>query len=298
MLNAVKQFLKRSKTFMKIYMPIHESVRTRLNSVNDVLEHYLPSHHSPQLTPYGFLLTTSRSIHHRGMLRGKFETEEVKAVQNLLDQIMVFVDVGANIGFYSCIARARNKHVVSIEPLDRNLRYLYANLSINGWDDVEVFPVGLGSRPGLQTMYSASGTAASLVAGWGGFSKRICQTIAMSTLDTILGRRFEEKQLFIKVDVEGSEYELLRGASHLLVMQPKPVWLIEVCLGEHHPGGLNPRFADTFELFWSHNYLIKPASNTGRIITPSDLERWILVGKTDVQTSNYLMIGKSQQFTL
>jgi len=280
---------------MRFYMPLHESIRTRLNNIDDVLEHYVPSHHSPRMTPYGFRFSISRSIHHRAMLRGNFEPEEVKAVQELLGQTDVFVDVGSNIGFYTCLARSRDKHVVAIEPLEGNLRYLYTNLSINGWKDVEVFPLGLGAKPSLQTMYTASGTAASLVAGWGGFSKRINETIAVSTLDTIVGDRFNKKQLFIKIDVEGFEYDVLLGARNTLETHPRPVWLIEVCLSEHHPQGFNPHFADTLELFWSKKYVIKSASDTNRVITRADVKRWLQVGKTDVKTFNYLMMHAGRQ---
>jgi hypothetical protein len=139
-------------------------------------------------------------------------------------------------------------------------------------------------------LYSASGTAASLVAGWGGFSKRFRETIAVSTLDIVLGDRFDEKRMFFKIDVEGAEYDVLLGATHFLRMNPKPNWLVEVCLNEHHPQGMNPHFAETFELFWKNNYLVRSASDTQRIITRADVERWLGNGKTDVKTFNYLAV--------
>jgi len=276
---------------MKFYLPIHESIRTRMNNVNDVLEHFYPSHRSPKATPYGFRLSTSRSIHHRAMLSGKFEPDEVAVVQQFLNQADVFVDVGANIGFYTCLAKAKEKHVVAFEPLNRNLDYLYTNLSTNGWEDVEVFPLGLSAHPGLLTLYSASGTAASLVPGWGRFSKRFRETIPVSTLDIVLGDRFDGRRMFFKIDVEGAEYEVLLGATHFLKMIPKPNWLIEICLDEHHPHGMNPHFVETFELFWKNNYLIKSASDIQRIITRADVERWLHNGKTDVKTFNYLVVS-------
>lgn len=77
---------------------------------------------------------------HAAMQSGQFEPEETAVVQQLLDDISDFVDVGANVGFYSCLARANGKQTVAIEPLTANLDYLYANLQANGWNDVEVIP--------------------------------------------------------------------------------------------------------------------------------------------------------------
>ncbi len=291
MLERIKQVLKRSDAFMKFYLPIHESIFTRLNKINDVFEHFFPSARPPQLTPYGFQLATSRSIHHRAMLRGKFEPEEVTTIQAILPKADVFIDVGANIGFYSCMARAQGKHVLAFEPSKRNLKYLYSSLSANGWNDVEVFPMGLSSKPGSLILYSASGTAASLIAGWDGFSKRIKETIEVSTLDIVLRNRFVSSRLFVKIDVEGAEYQVLMGAANVLSMNPKPVWLIEICLSEHHPNGVNPNFARSFEVFWQNNYIIRSAAEKDRIITPSDVQHWLRVGKADIKTSNYLMMS-------
>jgi hypothetical protein len=75
-------------------------------------------------TPYGFKLIGSHSVHHQGMQAGLFEPEETEVIRHHLRKADVFIDVGANIGFYSCIARSDGKYVVAIEPLIQNLRYL------------------------------------------------------------------------------------------------------------------------------------------------------------------------------
>jgi hypothetical protein len=78
------------------------------------------------------------------MRAGTFERVETETISRLLNDADVFVDVGANIGYYSLLALQRGKRVVAFEPQGHNLRAFYASLEANGWQDpVEVFPVAL-----------------------------------------------------------------------------------------------------------------------------------------------------------
>ena len=63
----------------------------------------------------------------------------------------VFIDIGANIGLYSCILlkNACVPRAILFEPDRKNLVHLQANLLINGLlDDVELHEVALGSIAG------------------------------------------------------------------------------------------------------------------------------------------------------
>lgn len=231
----------------------------------------------PQVTPYGF-----KMVGNTAMQTGTFEPEETTLLQHyfFIDEADVFVDVGANIGFYACLARSFGIYTIAIEPLAQNLNYLYANLNENRWNDVEVYPVALGNQPGIATLYGAS-TGASLICGWAGASPLLRQTVPISTLDILLGVRFAGKRLIIKVDVEGAEYAMLKGAVSTLAMSPRPIWLVEVALSEHHPSGLSPNYAKTFELFWQSGYEARTADKESRIVLPAHVERWVKIGTCD-----------------
>jgi hypothetical protein len=60
------------------------------------------------------------------------------------------------------------------------------------------------------------------------FQTFVPKSQTLHTLDTSLGQRFDKKRCLIIVDVEGAEYSVLQGASHFLVMTPKPVWIVEL----------------------------------------------------------------------
>jgi FkbM family methyltransferase len=236
----------------------------------------------PSPTPFGFSL-----MGHAAMQNGQFEPEETAVVQKLLNDITVFIDIGANIGFYSCLARAAGKQTIAIEPLTTNLDYLYANLQANGWDDVEVIPCGLARQPGTAVLYG-SGTGASLVSGWAGAPTTLHHTIPLSTLDIILGNRFVGQKLLIKIDVEGVEYGLLQSAINGLTLTPPPIWLVEIAFQEHFPSGMNPHFAETFAIFWQHGYQAVTANAEQTAVTPDDVAHWINTKSRNFGNHNYL----------
>lgn len=229
---------------------------------------------SSRQTPFGFGLVGDQS-----MQDGTFEPEETALLQERLTVAELFVDVGANIGYYTCLALSKKIPVISVEPLPSNLRILFRNLQANGWSHSEVWPMGVSSRPGLVDIFGG-GTAASIVSGWAGSSEAFRQTIAVTTLDLLLRDRFAGKRLLIKVDVEGAEEAVLGGASETLARATAPEWLVEITLGQHLSGG-NPNFARTFETFWSHGYEARTGDAERRLVQRGDIARWQQAGKQD-----------------
>lgn len=232
-------------------------------------------------TPLGF-----RFAGPANMQDGSFEPEEVAFLRARLREADVFVDVGANAGYFTCCARHAHKAVIAIEPAAHNLELLFRNVRANGWTDVEVFPVGLAADPGLGTLYG-DGTAASVVTRWAGLSEVWRRTIPLSTLDVLLAGRFDRQRLLIKMDVEGAEYGVLAGARDTLARRPAPVWLIEVCFTENFPNGINPHFRDIFDLLWSAGYSAR-SLDANRDVTPDDVARWIEGGRREFGYVSYV----------
>src|ERR1700687_5324253 len=245
-------------------------------------------------TQLGFKLVSTDYGANRAMQAGTFEVEETKIIRHHLSGAEVFVDVGANIGLYNCMARFEGQYGISGQPQPRNLECLSASLSLNGWTDTEVYPLGLGDRYGLATLYGASGPSASLLAGWATYSKRSQQTIPLTTLDALVGNRFDGKKLLIKIDVEGAEYGVLKGAQGTLARLPRPSLVVEICLNEYHPAGLNPDYSATFEMFWTHGYEARTADRQNRLVTPADIRDWVAAKRSSLKVFNYIFtpIGK------
>lgn len=232
-------------------------------------------------TPQGFRFAGPST-----MQDGSFEPEEQAFLSARLQDADVFVDVGANAGYFTCIARARGARVIAVEPAPQNLELLFKNIRANGWNDVEVFPVGLAQQPGLGTLYG-DGTAASQVIRWAGLSETWQRTIPLTTLDTLLDSRFQGQRLVIKVDVEGAEDAVIGGGRATLARHPAPVWLVEVCFTENFPNGVNPHFRGVFDRFWRAGYSAS-SLEAGRPVGREDVERWVASGRRDFGYVSYV----------
>jgi FkbM family methyltransferase len=234
------------------------------------------------LTPFGFKLAGNPS-----MASGIFERKEIDLFLKHIQKSSTCIDIGANVGLYTCLAASHGKHVVAIEPMPSNLKFLYRNLVRNHYADVEVFPLALSSSGGILRIFG-DGTAASLLQGWAGASEKSYKIVPVTTLDVIVNTRFDGLPLLIKLDVEGFECEVLKGGQRTLSLDPKPTWLVEIVLNEHFPGGLNNRFRETFELFWRHGYHATTADDEQRRVEPDDVCRWVKQGSADFGSHNYL----------
>ena len=236
-------------------------------------------------TPHGFWLSGNAD-----MELGNFEPAETELVGAALEGVDVLVNVGANIGYYCCLALAARKQVLAFEPLPDNLRMLMRNIQLNGWSDrIEIFPMAIGARTGIIDLFGG-GTGASLVPGWAGQSAKNVTRVQMSTVDTLLGARLTGKKCLVLIDVEGAELAVLRGASGLLANCPKPIWIVEIAVHEHQPQGtsINPHLVDTFELFCSAGYQAMTADASARPIDLAEVKQVASSGKDTLGTHNFL----------
>ena len=283
--NWIKAQVKRSK----LLVALRSTTKWKLHVLKDWWGTRVWTYTTEVVTPQGFKLTSGFHPAYQLMRTGRFEVDETALLTRMLTRADRFIDIGANLGYYTCLALQQGKPVVAFEPQTQNLQCLYRNLLANGWlQGAEVVPVALSDRVGLLELYGASGPSASLIKNWAGYSSRYRQMVPVSTLDNILGGRFSGQRLLLKIDVEGAEHAVLKGARATLARDPKPTWLVEICLQEFHPEGFNPDFRDIFQLFWEHGYEAYAVAATLQRVTPEDVERWWITRKTDYGTFNYL----------
>ena len=183
----------------------------------------------PLMSGYRGMRTRSLATRHRPHALGfrfaggdnffaDFEPEETALILRELDNTDVFIDVGANIGLFTCLAASRGKVVAAVEPEPGNLNFLLSNIEENQFD-VEVFPVAVGARAGVLKLYGDAETA-SAVPDWFGNDESFVQRVATNRLDNLFAGRWAGQRLFIKIDVEGFEESVLDGAAALLHADP------------------------------------------------------------------------------
>lgn len=237
-------------------------------------------------TPYGF-----RFLGPRVMQSGTFEAEEARLLQALLRGADLFVNVGANYGYYVCMARQMGVQSVAVEPVPVNLETLKRNIAENGWTDgITVHGVACGETEGEAEIFG-EGTGASFVAGWARNPAALHHLVPVRRLDALVPPESLGKATVLLIDVEGFELEVLRGATGILSAGAKPVIMLESGLTDHRPGGvMNAGFVDVVELLTAQGYRLVQAVDPGAEVTVDQVRRDLADGVDRIGTHNFLAL--------
>ncbi|MCF7674369.1 MAG: FkbM family methyltransferase [Akkermansiaceae bacterium] len=260
-------------------------IRQQLKNFERALRFYWKSLKPAPVTPHGFKLYGSRA-----MQDGRFEPLETRLIKQVLPHCDAFINVGANVGYYCCLAIQQGVPAFAFEPIDLNVRYLLANIRTNDWaGKIEIYPVALGAETGILEIFGA-GTGASLIKGWANTPEYDVTLAPVLTLDQVLANRLVGQRCLIMVDIEGAEQFMLAGASRFLAADPKPVWMIEICVDQHQPDGttINPHLVRTFEYFWSNGYHAWTAGDQPRRVEAAEVEAIARTGENTFESHNFL----------
>lgn len=127
----------------------------------------------------------------------------------------VFFDVGANLGFYSCLLSEKASKVYSFEPNPAAIKLLRENLKNNSVENAEVIEAALSNEDaskGFKNLFSDS------VVGWGAVTDGEDGEgeIEARKAETLLENDEIELPDMMKIDVEGHEIEVLKGMGEVL----------------------------------------------------------------------------------
>jgi FkbM family methyltransferase len=163
----------------------------------------------------------------------KMFSEEIENVKKYIKRDDTVIDVGGNMGFFVLILNEMVRNtgkIYSFEP-SRILRdRLASTVQINNIKNVEIVNLALGEKDGTTSLYynpKQSGLSSIVSHEENGFLK---EEITITTLDKF-SKAISNRISFIKIDTEGYEPQVLRGAKEL-IKKDKPVIYIE--LGGDH----------------------------------------------------------------
>jgi FkbM family methyltransferase len=155
----------------------------------------------------------------RWMWAGAYETELVSLLKKTLKPGMTFLDLGANIGYFSVIAAALVKdkgHVYAFEPMPQNLTRLRKNLAPFHWASVQPYAVSNATGE-VPIRYSDK------EAGWASIHDQhrlgnlpCNSSVSVIRLDEWLQSNSLNQVDFIKLDIEGSELDALLGGRQMI----------------------------------------------------------------------------------
>jgi FkbM family methyltransferase len=180
-----------------------------------------------------FVLDFAYPNHRSIYLRGDYEPELTRVLQRAVRPGDVFVDIGANFGWYTnwlLVKEPALRAAYAFEPLPAIFRLLERALRANGCEGRCVAQqLAVGAKPGTLTIKKFAGldpTHASFypLADLPFEEEEVC----VEPLDA-LAREMVAVPAVIKCDVEGAERDVLLGSAKLMAgaFGPPPLWFLE-----------------------------------------------------------------------
>jgi FkbM family methyltransferase len=149
--------------------------------------------------------------------RGVYEPHVTAVFRERLRPGMHVLDIGANIGYYSMLSASLvgpSGSVTAIEPNPDSAKLLEASRRANSFDNVIVVQVAAGRELGLLAIHGSYGNVMTSAAPDDAAALINSTTVQTFRVDDLVARN--KKIDFVKIDVEGAEYNALLGASELI----------------------------------------------------------------------------------
>jgi FkbM family methyltransferase len=172
---------------------------------------------------------------------GEHYEPELAYLKQVLSPGSTFVDAGACYGIYTLAASTivgTQGRVIAFEPAARAFRVLQHNLELNGLTNVLAYPAALGEKQGKAWLYRHPNVGCDSLGRDGSFTD-MGEEVAIRSLDDVLRRVAISRVDMMKLDVQGAEELLLRGALATLRAH-HPVVIFEVYPEGTIPLGLAP----------------------------------------------------------
>jgi len=149
-----------------------------------------------------------------GLLSGHYEVHLSAVFEKYCTSGMTVIDVGANLGYYSLLASGLvgpSGRVIALEPNSENCRLLLSSLRLNDITNVQLLPVAADTATGWAYYSTHVGSNGGLIEA-GDLLSHPGTVVPTFRLDELV----EGPVGFLKMDVEGAEGRVVRGATRMI----------------------------------------------------------------------------------
>jgi len=197
---------------------------------------------------------------------GTFEAKETEFVRNFIRAGQICFDIGASFGWYTILLSQSvgyDGQVHAFEPLPQAVEILENNVRLNGCKNVTVNRIALDETSGEKELYLPDiGVSGSfrLHEYTKAFQVFKCPSLRLDDYCRKKGIRDVD---FIKADIEGAEWQMLKGATEIL-QNNQPVLLLEVQKKSTSLFGYQP--ADLFDWLSNFGYATHYCDSDGQLV--------------------------------
>ena len=175
-----------------------------------VVDHGCLMQLDPQEWPQIEMLTT-----------GGMEPKTSSLFRKLLRPGDTYIDVGAHVGYHALLARqavGATGRVLAVEPQPYNCNKILINAALNGFSNITTIVGAAGDQDGVVTLRDQAPYDKSRLTlrTTGMHDQSVEFEVPVWTLDTLLRRHKIDKVRLLKIDVEGYELAVLKGALSIL----------------------------------------------------------------------------------
>jgi FkbM family methyltransferase len=205
-----------------------------------------------------------------------YEIETTKIFKELVKPGMNVIDVGAHIGYYTLLSSGLvdNGKVYAFEPEERNYKNLEYNIQLNSKRNVVAYRKAVSDINGISQLYISDDLSGenSLISIDQRPNKAI--DVEVVTLDSVLAG---EKIGVIKIDVDGGELNVLRGAKIILESNPDIKIVMEYWKDGFSAAGYTPQdyWNAMDEMGFKYIYVIDDKERMVRRILLDDLSDYL-----------------------
>ncbi len=170
----------------------------------------------PQRKNYSRSLLSKVALH---------DEREINFFIKNIDNKSIFIDCGANQGFYTIPIAASNKNckIIAFEPSVQEMEYLNQNISLNNIENIETSYLGIGDKEGSfkfkNDNLEKNSTKGGLIIEDENETNEI-KMIDVTTLDKFINDRklniATDSKLFIKIDLEGYDINAVYGSKEII----------------------------------------------------------------------------------
>ena len=200
---------------------------------------------------------------------GYYEFRETGLIRQYLRAGDTFIDVGANIGWFTILAAhivGQNGQVIAFEPSKKIYTHLQRNVQINSLNNVKLEEFALAHKNGVAILSGATSKNSgkgSITQIFNGLNNTVENVRTMRFDDYFLANNLKRVR-FMKIDVEGAEMMVLQGARSLLEKRWVSYLIIEVndCylrnIGSSSTEVISFFRECGYHIFQIHNFGIRP----------------------------------------